>query len=438
MPHAQPPPLSPSTLAPHARPLEDQPLLARVALRLTSPPILTGLLCVLALGLAVLGIVSISSHIVDDTQPLVHTTGDFMAFRTGAELLATGQGEHLYDLDVQHTTQVRLSGQEHLSTWQPYVNPPLLALVLMPTASMSYLAGFLWFIGGTTAALFASLLLLKGQLHTLGSDRLLWWTTALAVLCFHPIFHTAIGGQNTAFTLCLITATFVGFRTKNPWLTGLALGALTYKPQFAIVLAGLLILRRHWLAVALSAAVGLVHYGLGALWCGWRWPLDMLTGLAAYRPLESASNGLYHIAILPAAESTLPGAVATPVAGILIVAVLGVVAVFAHTTRQHSSSDSLVFALAVTGAMLTSPHLQYYDVGLLALPVVLGLDSSLGRGAPPLHWIVRGGIVAGWLSYSSWQLGPTLGVQPLILVVAATLCWLIVLLRRPSPQPPLV
>jgi hypothetical protein len=42
----------------------------------------------------------------------------------------------------------------------------------------------------------------------------------------------------------------------------------------------------------------------------------------------------------------------------------------------------LVWALCLVAGMLLSPHLQYYDFGVLVLPVALGLDALARRGTP--------------------------------------------------------
>jgi hypothetical protein len=57
-------------------------------------------------------------------------------------------------------------------------------------------------------------------------------------------------------------------------------------------------------------------------------------------------------------------------------------------------------------------------------------------GVPSVGWRVA--LVALWASYYSWKLGPTLGFQPLVLVLAAVFIGLVVLQRRTirfAPQP---
>ena len=83
----------------------------------------------------------------------------------------------------------------------------------------------------------------------------------------------------------------------------------------------------------------------------------------------------------------------------------------------------------MSGTMLVSPHLNYYDAGVLVLPVLLGLDHTIARdGVPILGWRIA--LVALWTSYNSWKLGVDLGFQPLVLVLAAVFIWLLILLRR--------
>jgi hypothetical protein len=90
----------------------------------------------------------------------------------------------------------------------------------------------------------------------------------------------------------------------------------------------------------------------------------------------------------------------------------------------------------VSGTMLVSPHLNYYDAGVLVLPVLLGLDHVIARyGVPSVGWRVA--LVALWASYYSWKLGVILGFQPLVLVLAVVFIWLLILLRRTIRSSPL-
>jgi hypothetical protein len=74
--------------------------------------------------------------------------------------------------------------------------------------------------------------------------------------------------------------------------------------------------------------------------------------------------------------------------------------------------------------MLATPHLAYYDFGILALPVVAAIDASLRRGClPALPVRVAIGVV--YVGYAWFAKSATaLGFQPLTLWTVALFAWL--------------
>ena len=109
--------------------------------KVTRPPVLSIFAILFGVLTALLGlgyVVSLDGPVSEKNEVV---PGDYMAFETGAVLLAEGRGPDLYDLDVQKTTQDRLAGMP-LANWQPYVNPPLLAIVLRPFVGLPYVQGF--------------------------------------------------------------------------------------------------------------------------------------------------------------------------------------------------------------------------------------------------------------------------------------------------------
>jgi hypothetical protein len=93
--------------------------------------------------------------------------------------------------------------------------------------------------------------------------------------------------------------------------------------------------------------------------------------------------------------------------------------------RRCSDADprfGAVWALLVCATLLVSPHTQYYDAGLVALAVVLGLDFLAGSGAA-LPAGLRLALLAGYLAYPIYPLVAWLGFQPLVLWPLAGFLW---------------
>ena len=105
---------------------------------LTTPPVLT----IFAVINALVVFVAAFAYLAGTATPLGAdgakvVTGDYLAFLTGAEIIARGEGTGLYDLTLQKQVQQELAGIE-LPSWQPYAYPPLLGIALAPLARLPF------------------------------------------------------------------------------------------------------------------------------------------------------------------------------------------------------------------------------------------------------------------------------------------------------------
>jgi hypothetical protein len=382
--------------------------------RLTRPPLLgafAGLL--LALSLLVVG-----AHLATLRPPptgdgIEIGTGDFLAFWTGA--VALDRDVPLYDWNVQQGLQTEVVGPS--DSFQGYLNPPLLAAALQPLVRFGYLPAYYAFVAACALASAGTLFLLARSTPRVAAEPSGAWTLAVVVLGFHPVLRTTFGGQNTPFTLFLMTALFASLR-ERPALAAVALGLLTFKPQYALGLGFALLLAGHVRVVAGGAAIGGLHYLLGAALIGPRWPLEMLRYLREYRPAEMLANADTHFSWALALEFALPA----PVARVLgPVGVIGVVAAWVRFRHLGREAHPAWVALAVLGTMLASPHLQYYEAALFVLPAALLVDQELGRRGMPLGG--RLALAAAYVGYPLAESADRLGFQPLAIVLVAMFAW---------------
>jgi hypothetical protein len=396
-------------------------LLGRVLDRVTRPPVLT----VFAILQAVLLAILVAGHMASRTDPAVTPeepgTGDFAAFFTGAAMVRSGQGADLYDFGAQRAVQDARLG-EGRGYWQHYLNPPALALSLAPTTGLGYVASFRLFAGVLFFLLLASLLYLDRATPHLGRSRRSTLTAVLLTLAYLPVALTTFGGQNTALTLALLCGIYAATRLRHPVVAGVLLGLLTYKPQFVLVVGLVFLLQRQFTTVAVAAFVGLLHYALGALVCGFGWPVEYMAALAEHGPIEMAENGVWHFSIPAVVGRWASGWVgrAVTIAGIL--AVLGLLAGAARNLSVQSGRYPAFFGMVVAGTMLLAPHLQFYEVGILALPVWLGLETLLSGGPGPSVGL-RVLLAAGYFTYPLWKLSEALPVQPFLLLLLAVFLW---------------
>ncbi|HUU84006.1 MAG TPA: glycosyltransferase family 87 protein [Phycisphaerae bacterium] len=346
-------------------------------------------------------------------------TGDFMHFYLGGRMILEGDGAALYDVAAQGETQARIVGPQYGKVhWYNY--PPTFAVALAPLSALPYVWAFYVYDLLMAAAMAATLWMLRPLLPALGRY---WGVTVLAVVFFHPIIRNIVGGQNTVLTVFLMTGVYVGLRTDRGVLAGVFLGLLLYKPQLVLLLGLILLVRGALRPVMVAGVVGMGHYLVGAVFCGASWPMTFLKFLAWFGPVEARLNRATHFSLLRVCEFSLPAAWAHVAAGVMMLAVLAIVIRFA---RQHAASEAgfaVSWALAITGAVLISPYAQYYDAGILVLPVLLGLDYVLQQGRDPSAKL-RLLLVAGYVLYPIYEVSRAIQFQPLVLWPVLILIWL--------------
>lgn len=347
-------------------------------------------------------------------------SGDFMAFYTGAIFVKEGRGRELYDLTTQHDYQLALTGPPN-TQWQPYINPPLLAVALAPLASLPYRYAYWTFAGLTLLAFVGSIALLRPTIPHLARDRLTWFTTIALTASWLPLFRSMAGGQNGMFTILLLVGLYAAWRDNRMILAGVALGLLSYKPQFGLLLGAVFLVKGMWVALTAAGATAAAHYALGAVFMGASWPLKLLETLRAHRALEQQIIA-NHFSILPTASYSLPGPLGLWLAAI---AIAGVATLCLWQARGIAPTDirfPVLYGLLVSGTLLISPHLQHYDVAILAIPALLTLDYLLGQGRRP-SLALRLLLTVGFLFYPIYHVGASIGFQPLFLWLASMFVW---------------
>lgn len=386
--------------------------------RLTRPPLLgaaAGLLLLLLLVVSGLHLARLEPPAGGNLQV---GTGDFLAFWTGAVMLHDGEGTLLYDLSGQREVQSRILGGA-APDFQPYLNPPLLALLLSPLVKFGYLPAFYLFDLFCIASLAAGLAMLLRMVPFIRERPGAGWTVAVLVAGYQPMLQTTIGGQNTAITFALL-AGFALARRRGSFLgAAAALGLLTYKPQYAVGLSIALLLAGMWRLVMAGALAGVAHWALGAWWSGPMWPLNMLDLLATYRPLELERNAATHFSWTRVSDFLMPSPADTMAAGAGFALVLLAWWSFRELGRR---GDPAWMALVLCGTMAVSPHQQYYDVALLTLPLVLLVEHSVAvRGS--LALAARLLLAAAYVGYPTWKFAGAIGIQPLFLLLVGTGVW---------------
>lgn len=298
---------------------------------------------------------------------------DFYAFWSFGRFLNTMPAERIYDFKLLESFQHALLPGFH--SFYPCVYPPTLLLFLKPLGTLGYLPAFaVWTVLGVV-----------GFILAVGATKerpLLPW---LAVLAPTTIL-TVVFGQNGLITAALLIG---GFRImeRRPWLAGVLLGLLSFKPQLFVLLPLVLLAGRRWRTlfatggtVAVLVAGSLVAFGFSA-WQTW---LKALPGFS--RTLDAEWNTLGWL--MPTITASLRSAGASPPVftavqlAVAAVVVLILLALF-HRSRDLPAPTALDAAALQVGVFLTTPYAFLYDMPMVSAAAV---TLAIARMAPGQDW----------------------------------------------------
>jgi hypothetical protein len=301
---------------------------------------------------------------------------DWMVFYGAIRSVLDGNAALIFDGD-RFTDFLNTAFAPLLSSpldFRPWAYPPSFLVMLLPFAGLGFLGSYVAFQLATGALLARALLASTSA----PSPVLL-----VAVLACPASAINAINGQAVFLVAALIVGGF-GLLERRPWLGGLVLGLLTFKPQFCVLVPIALIAAGQWrafLASGLSALAMMIASGLVFGWDLWiRWFPLIIENLVS--PNEKWiefgrmwGHSVYTCAVLLGAPERLAS-------WIQLLATLGaaISVVIAFRSRLGTREKTAVF-LAAT--VLAAPHSGPYDVTLLVIAAAFWLMS---RAAPLPLW----------------------------------------------------
>lgn len=304
---------------------------------------------------------------------------DFSNVWTAGWMADHGQAPQAWDWPSQHEVQKRVH-QDAAIPFYCWPYPPPFLMIATLLAQLPYTAAlFLW--QGVTLAL--ALLLAR---RILPSDRDAWLVAAGA-----PVVMICLGhGQNAFLTASLLGGSML-LLDRRPWVAGLLLGALVYKPQFAVLIPVLLLARGNWRAF-LAAGLTVVTLCLLTL-AIWGWPvwqafLDSLP-LTRHVIIEAGVTGWEKIQSPFATIRQWGGSI--PLAYMAQGLVTTIAIVTAALVFRRGSME-LRGAAALSAALLCTPYVLDYDHVLLGVAIAFLFADMGKRGA--LRWEPT------WLAYA--------------------------------------
>jgi alpha-1,2-mannosyltransferase len=286
---------------------------------------------------------------------------DFITFYAASDLARHGQAVAAFDMARIAAVEQTIAPVDGIYAWH---YPPPFQLLIAPLAFVPYSVA----LAAWTAMGLGLLLAVTRRV----SDHPL---AMLAVLGFPAVFINTMHGQNGALNTAVLGFGLLAL-DRRPWLAGLALGLLVYKPHFGVLLPLLLAAQGRWKSFAAAGISASLFCGAAYLAYGSQPWLAFLHDLSSASAL--VADGQLPWAKMPSlfVAATWLGAPA-PVAYALQGAVAVILAALTVQAWRRPGPQVLKVALAVPAIVAVSPYCFDYDLVLLALPI--GLIAEYGR-----------------------------------------------------------
>jgi hypothetical protein len=334
----------------------------------------------ISLAMTILGVLALFATAHGTIDALGRPIGtDFSNVWSAGWMADHGRAAQAWDWSAQHAVQQAIHGDPNTPFYGWHYPPPFL-LIATALAQLPYVAALLLWQGTTLAM---ALLLVR---RILPENR-----DAMLAALGAPVVLICLGhGQNAFLTASLLGGGMLMI-DRRPWIAGALLGALVYKPQFAVLIPLLILARGSWRAF-LSA--GATAGGLCLLTLGiWGWPvwqafLESLP-LTRHIVIEAGNTGWEKIPSAFSAVRLWGGPIPVAYAAQSVVA-LCAVATAAIVARR--GSIELLGAAALSAALLCTPYVLDYDFVALGVAVVFLFADGARRGW--LRW------EPSWLAYA--------------------------------------
>ncbi len=327
---------------------------------------------VLGICLALTYALNIATPSLKDRAGQIKGT-DFANFYALGSLALTGHHQALYDPPALRDYSVSLL-PELTGTYYLPIYGPQVALLFAPFALLPYSVALgLWI--ALSATMFGVCCWLFWRVcPSLRHDA----ATVAVVAASSPAFFNLVAhGQNSAIALVCFTAAYFALRRERPFLAGLAIGSLIFKPQLGLVAACVFVLNREW-RIVLGALVGAaIQLGLAWLYFG----TNVMIAYARWLQGVGEINELLSIKLYQMHSLYAFFKLAVPwlwTATVLYVCAAAICVCATYVVWRSRAPLALRFAFLLLATALASPHLYVYDLVVLAPAFLIVVDATLG------------------------------------------------------------
>jgi len=315
--------------------------------------------------LALVGWIAASDGLIDRNSKPIGT--DFSNVYAAGTLIWQGRPAEAYEPARQHAAEKAVFGGREVPFYG-WLYPPFFFVVAFLVASLPYAWGLAIWLAASLAAYLAAMRAIVPRPETL-----------LIAAAFPAVFINIGHGQNGFLTAALLGGA-LHWLDRRPWLAGVLIGLLAYKPQFGVLIPVALLAGGRWNTIGAAAATvaALVAVSFVTLGGGvWHAFADSMTFTQTV-VLEQGGIGWDKIQSAFSAMRMWGAGVRTAYA-IQIALALMLAASLAWLWQSTALFELKASALA-TASLLATPYVLDYDLVVLAVAIVFFVRHGMNRG----------------------------------------------------------
>ena len=308
--------------------------------------------------------IALSHGLIDPNGKPIGT--DFSNVYAAGELTWQGRPADAYDPALQHAAEQASFGRD--VPFYGWHYPPFFFAVAFLVASLPYALGLaLWLVASFTAYLASVRAILPRP------------ETVLFAGAFPAVLVNVGHGQNGFLTAALLGGA-LHWLERRPWLAGVLIGLLAYKPQFGVMIPVALFASWRWrsMAAAIATIAALVALSFvtlgGGVWHAFAASMNFTQVVV----LEQGGTGWEKIQSAFAAARHCGADVRTAYA-IQIALGLSLAATLAWLWHGAAAFELKASALA-TASLLATPYVLDYDLVVLAIAIAFFVRHGFARG----------------------------------------------------------
>ena len=314
---------------------------------------------------AVAGWIALSDGLIDRNGKPIGT--DFSNVYAAGALTWQGRPAEAYEPALQHAAEKAIFGGREVPFYGWHY-PPFFFAVAVLVAAVPYGWGLAIWLAASLAAYLAAMRAILPRAETV-----------LIAAAFPAVFVNIGHGQNGFLTAALLGGA-LQLLDRRPWLAGVLIGCLAYKPQFGILIPLALLSGGRWSTIGAAAATvaALLALSLATLGGGvWHAFADSMNFTQTV-VLEQGDTGWEKIQSVFSAMRMWGAGVHTAYAVQIALALL--LATGLAWLWHSDAAFELKAAGLATASLLATPYVLDYDLVVLAVAIAFFARHGLSRG----------------------------------------------------------